>query len=161
MKLFMERKKLLHSYISGYAEILSLLNRFDNESWDFIPSQGKWSIREIVIHLTDSEINGYTRCRNIIAESGKSIVNYDQDKWASSLNYNGQNMDMALDIFKLLRRANYDLLKDLPDEVWNNYMIHPDDGKVTLDDWLNNYENHVRIHLNQMQKNYDLWEKSL
>ena len=60
----------------------------------------------------------------------------------------------------LLRRQTYELIRSLPESVWANVCYHPENGDMTLDDWLLIYESHIPEHLGFMQENYDAWLQS-
>lgn len=154
----MMRSENLVNYRKGFEKLRAALHNFPKQSFDFKPAPDKWSIREIILHLADSEAVAYTRCRKIIAEPAANINSYDQDLWANELKYKDQNMDIALDLFSQLRISTFRLLEKIPDEKWNNYMIHPEFGKVTLDEWLNIYSNHVDVHIKQMNRNFTEWQ---
>lgn len=154
----MDKNKLLDNYKLGFNELQNSLREFPMEMWDYKPSPDKWSIKEIIIHMVDSEINGYLRCRKIIAESGSTITTYDQDAWAQKLHYNSRSIDTSLELFRIIRIVNYSLLINLPDETWNNYIMHPESGKMTLKDYLKIYVDHVDIHTKQMKRNFDAWK---
>ncbi len=153
----MERSELLEEYLSGYQKLRDILDELPNEVLYFKPAPEKWSVYEIIIHISDSEANGYTRCRKIIAESGSKILTYDQDKWAENLNYTKQSLDNALDLFRMLRITTFIMLKSIGNDKWENFVVHPDNGKMTLDDWLNLYVNHVNIHVKQIKRNLEEW----
>ncbi len=156
----MARSENLKNFRNGFEKIRTALQNYPKQAFDFKPSPERWSIREIIIHLADSETNAYTRCRKILAESGSEIMVYDQDKWANELKYKNQDIDLALELFADLRIVTYLLLKSLPEEKWNNYIIHPEKGKITLDQWLEIYSNHVDVHINQMNRNLAEWQNS-
>ncbi len=156
----MTRSEHLENFRNGFEKLKAALQNYPRNIFDYKPSPQNWSIHEIIIHMADSEVNSYARCRKIIAESGSSIMAYDQDKWAVDLNYNNQDMDVALDLFGYLRIATYELLKMTPEEKWNNYMLHPERGKITLNEWLTIYSEHVDVHINQMNRNFDEWHKT-
>ena len=156
----MDKNKLLEAYKFGYNELQNSLREFPLEMWDYKPSPDKWSIKEIIIHMVDSEINGYLRCRKIIAESGSAITPYDQDAWADKLHYSSRSVDTNLELFRILRIINYSLLLNLPDETWNNFINHPESGKMTLMDYLKTYVDHVDIHTKQMKRNYEDWKNN-
>jgi hypothetical protein len=156
----MTRSENLKNFSNGFEKIRTALQNYPKQAFDFKPSPARWSIREIMIHLADSEANAYTRCRKILAESGSEIMVYNQDKWANELKYKNQDMDLALELFADLRIVTYLLLKSLPEEKWNNYIIHPGIGKITLDQWLEIYSNHVDVHINQMNRNLAEWQNS-
>jgi hypothetical protein len=84
---------------------------------------------------------------------------YNQDLWAKKLDYNNQNIDEALQLFKYLRSTTYTLLKEIPDDAWTNTVEHSENGIMTLEDWLETYDNHDMAHISQMKNNLKLWEK--
>src|SRR3989339_1895354 len=155
----MTRTERIDSYSKGYEKLAAALNEIPKEMWNFKPSPNKWSVHEIIIHMADSEANSFSRARKIISEPGSTIMVYDQDLWAVKTNYASQSTDDALELFKNLRKMTYKVIKDLPDSTWSNYIIHPENGKMTLGDWLTVYEGHVQVHINQMKRNLSEWQK--
>ena len=155
-----ERDQKLESYGKAPQQLAEALGQFPREMWHFKPSPDRWSIHEIVVHIVDSEANGFVRCRRFIAEPGKSVMPYDQEAWASSLHYHDQSVEDALELFKWLRLTSYKLVRLLPGPVWSNTVHHPERGNMTLDDWLAIYEEHVPAHIRQMKKNYEVWKRA-
>jgi len=149
----MTRTERIDSYSKGYEKLIAAVNQLPKEMWNFKPAPNKWSVHEIIIHMADSEANGFSRARKIICEPGSIIMAYDQDMWAEKTNYSSQSTDDALELFKNLRKMTYNVIKDLPESTWSNFIIHPENGKMTLYDWLTVYENHVNVHINQMKRN--------
>ena len=154
-----ERSQKIESYGQAYERLVEGLKQFPQEMWHFKPAPGDWSIHEIVVHITDSEANSYIRCRRFIAEPGQTVMAYDEQGWAIALNYHQQSTDDALELFKWLRRNSYNLIKNLPEPVWSQTIEHPENGTMTLDDWLITYEDHIPAHINQMRQVYVEWSK--
>ena len=152
-----ERQHKLAIYGDAYDQLMDALEKFPEAMWDFKPGPERWSIREIILHITDSEANSYIRCRRAIAEPGATVMAYDEDQWARGLGYADQDPQAALALFKHLRGMTYDLVKRLPDAVWANTIDHPENGVMTLDDWLGVYANHVPEHIAQIQATHDAW----
>ena len=114
-----------------------------------------WTIHEIIVHITDSEANSYIRCRMALAQPGAAVMAYDEMGWATALDYAGQDAAGALELFRLLRGQTYHIVRNLPDATWTTHtMQHPDNGLMTLDDWLAVYASHVPDHIAQMQAIY-------
>ncbi len=155
-----ERARKIESYSYAHALLVDALKEFPKEMWQFRDEHGCWSIHEHIIHITDSEANSYIRCRRIIAEQGESLMAYDENQWASALDYHDQSIEDALALFEWLRRKSYTLIKTLPEPVWAHASYHPENGDTTLDDWLDTYERHVPEHIEYMRQNYDAWLKS-
>ena len=148
------------SYGGAYDTLVAGLEKFPPAMWDFRDAHGCWSIREHIVHIADSEANSYIRCRRLIAEPGQPLMAYDENRWAFALRYSDRSIQDALDLFRLLRQQTYELIKTLPPSVFANTGYHPENGDMTLDDWLSVYEAHIPEHLGFMQENYDAWLQS-
>ena len=151
------RQRKIESYGGAYDALTAGLQRFPAEMWDFRDAHGCWSVREHLAHIIDSEANSYIRCRRFIAEPGQPLLAYDENRWAAALGYSRMEPGPSLELFRLLRRQTYELIKALPESVWRNVCHHPENGAMTLDDWLAVYEVHIPEHLGFMQENYDAW----
>jgi hypothetical protein len=79
-------------------------------------------------------------------------------QWAKALRYHEQSTDDALELFKWLRLTSYRLIRSLPESVWSNTIEHPENGTMTMDDWLDVYERHIPEHIAQMKANYADWK---
>ncbi len=66
---------------------------------------GKWSVREIVHHLADSEMTAAVRLRLLIAEDRPTIHGYDQDEFARRLYYDRPH-EASLELFRLCAIVN-------------------------------------------------------
>lgn len=154
-----ERRQKIEVYGQAYSQLVEGLKQFPPEMWQFKPAPDSWSIHQIVVHIADSEANGYIRCRRFLAEPGETVMAYDEKRWATLLDYHAQSPAEALELFKWLRLKSYNLIKALPESVWSNTIYHPENGTMTLDDWLEVYARHIPEHVEQMQANYEAWLK--
>jgi hypothetical protein len=82
---------------------------------------------------------------------------YDEMGWARALDYHAQSTEDAIELFKWLRRTSYNLIKDQPESVWAHTIYHPENGVMTMNEWLDIYERHVREHVEQMHGVYHQW----
>ena len=156
-----ERNQLIESYGKAYETLIEGLKEFPTEMWQWRPAPGKWTIHEIIIHITDSEVNSYVRCRRFIAQPGSGVYGYDQDKWAIDLNYHAQSIDDSLQLFKLLRKMSYDLIKTVDEKTWETATVnHSENGIMTFEQWLKMYEEHIPVHLKQMKRNLADWKNT-
>jgi hypothetical protein len=154
-----ERAVKIASYGAAYDKLIAALPQFPREMWQYRATTDSWTIHEIIVHIADSEANSYVRCRRFIAEPGSPVLGYDELTWAQRLNYHAQNPEVALELFKLLRAASYELIKTLPEDTWKNTIVHSENGVMTLDDWLDIYDRHVPDHIAQMQAVYAVWQQ--
>ena len=155
-----QRAGEIKSYGTGYAQLTGALEKFPREMWTFRDDHGCWSIHEHIIHIADSEVNSYIRCRRLIAEPGQSLMAYDENRWADALVYHDQDISDTLELFRWLRHKSFLLIGGLSEAIWTHSAYHPENGNMTLDDWLDVYERHVPEHIQSMQENYDAWAAS-
>ena len=120
----------------------------------FKPEPKEWSVHEIIIHIADSETNSALRARKLIVEPGGTLMGYDQDKWATELNYHEHNLEDALEATRIARKTTYELLKRQPEEVFTHWIKHPEiEGEYTFDKWVDIYSRHIPGHIEQIKKN--------
>jgi hypothetical protein len=142
---------LLERFRRGPELLAVVLTGVFGEEEDF-STPGKWSIRQIVAHLADSELVGAHRMRCVIAEDNPTLIAFDQDAWARNLDYAKRKPKQSLETFRRLRAENYELLKDLPETVYVRTGTHTADGTVTLRGLLEGYAEHAESHARQMQE---------
>jgi hypothetical protein len=117
---------------------------------DFKP-EGKWSIRQIVCHLADSEAVAAMRLRQVIAEENPTIVAFDEKAWADKLDYGKRKISQELELFRVLRASNYELLKDLPAETFSRSGTHSVRGPLSLSQMVTLFAEHAENHATQLR----------
>ncbi len=156
-----ERAQKIEMFGNAYAVLTEALQNYPTQMWMYKPAPEAWSIHEIIIHLADSEVNGYVRCRRLIAQPGSDVLGYDQDAWAQKLDYQSQNTDEHLELLRLTRKLTYQLIKNQPLSVYETATIHHSErGWMLFDDWLESYCKHVSQHIEQMNRVYEAWKSS-
>ena len=147
-----ERRLLIEKYSAGYQEVMNALDGFPAESLTAHPIPGKWSAREIVHHLADSESTSAIRLRRLLVEDKPLIQGYDQDQFASKLRYNERDMAPSLEAFRSARGTTTQLLSLMSEEEWRREGVHSESGRYTVEDWLNIYAAHAHNHAAQIQR---------
>jgi hypothetical protein len=113
---------------------------------------GKWSVRQVVQHLADSEMVGAFRFRMVLAHDGPELPGYDQDLWAQRLRYEESDIPTALDDFTTYRRSNLRLLKRATPEDMKRVMHHAERGDEPLEYMVRLYAGHDLKHLGQIAR---------
>lgn len=153
-----ERDQKIELYGQGYDLLMEALRDIPREMWTFKPKPTEWSVHEVLVHLSDSESNAALRARKLIVEPGGTLMGYDQDKWTRELDYHDQSYEDALEILRLVRKTTYALLKKLPEDVFENWVKHPEyDEPYTFEQWINIYSAHIPGHIEQIRNNYKIW----
>jgi hypothetical protein len=147
-----ERQKLIAQYAAGYDEVMQSLEGFPAESLTARPIPGKWSAREIVHHLADSEMASALRLRQLLDQDNPVIQGYDQDNRALRLKYNERDTAPAFDAFRGARAITAQLLNLLSEEDWKREGTHTESGRYTVEDWLRIYAAHAHGHADQIRR---------
>jgi hypothetical protein len=115
------------------------------------PAPGKWSVNEILAHLSETELVGGYRIRKILEKNGNPNAAFDQDEWASAGNYTQRDSRRSLELFTALRNANLDLLKSLKPAQWKRYGMHSERGKETIAHIVRMFAGHDINHIRQIE----------
>ena len=144
------RKKLVDQYKEGYRVVADALVGASDEDLDARPGPGKWSAREIVHHLADSEMTSAVRLRLLIATDNPMIFGYDQDEFARRLHYD-RPIEASLEAFKNARRTTAEILDRLTEEDWRREGTHSEHGRYSVARWLEIYAAHAHGHADQIR----------
>ena len=146
-----ELAELLERFRRGPELVASALTGAAGSEVDYRPAPDKWSVRQIVAHLSDSELVAAERFRRMLAEEEPPIAGYDEKKWAENLDYARRKPSQSLEMFRRLRQENYELLKELPEAAFARKGIHSERGPMTVLDWLVIYARHAEKHTEQIR----------
>lgn len=145
-----ERKQLIDQYLDGYRVVAEALTGADDDQLDARPAPGRWSAREVVHHLADSEITAATRLRLLVGTDNPQIHGYDQDEFAKRLFYH-RPIEASLDAFKTARRSTAEILLRMTDADWARAAgTHTQHGAYTAERWLQIYAPHAHRHAEQI-----------
>jgi DinB superfamily len=149
-----ERRKLIAQYRDGYRALAEALEGIDEEELDARPSPGRWSAREIVHHLADSEMTAAVRLRLLLAQDRPVIQGYDQDEFARRLHYD-RPYQTSLEAFRWARQSTAELLERLSAAEWIREGTHTETGQYGVEKWLQIYASHAHKHARQIREARD------
>lgn len=155
-----ELPALLERYRRGPELLAVVLTGVFGEEEDFTTAPEKWSIRQIIAHLADTELVFASRFRQVAAEDSPPILPFDQNRWAQNLDYARRKPKQSLETLRRLRAENHELLKELPVASFDRTGSHSKDGAITLYQLLERLTNHTEKHAQQMQAIRDEYKKA-
>ncbi len=115
------------------------------------PLPGKWSIAQIVTHISDAEVTFAYRLRMVVAQPGSPLQAYDENAWAAKLGYDKADCLQKLGLFSVLRSDHVKLLKSLSAKQWKQFGIHQERGKETVERIAQMFAGHDVNHVKQIQ----------
>ena len=113
-------------------------------------SPGKWTIRQILMHIVDADQVLLERICRGIANPGQTIYGFDQDKWAQALTYPRLSLTVAKALFVATRARTIELANLFYESHGANEYIHNEIGKRTVKDEFDKVASHTEHHLGQM-----------
>jgi len=112
--------------------------------------EGKWTAREILAHLADTEGAYGFRVRLALAEEHPTIQPYDQDAWLGL--YQGIDASLAVEVFRSLRAWNLALFGSLTPEQCARGAFHPERGEEAVGVMIALLAGHDLNHLAQLDR---------
>lgn len=92
---------------------------------------GSWTVRQLVHHIADSQLNMYQRLKLALTDDAPTVPGFIQDEWAAL-------SDMELPVessIKMLEGINERIValgKDLTENQLDRYFVHETNGKITV-----------------------------
>ena len=114
---WVEEGDLLAALEDSLRTISTFFLYVPEEKLDYRYQAEKWSIKEVLAHLTDSErIMGYRALR--FARNDKTeLSGYDQDNYVKNSKAAGRNIAYLVNDYSSARKANLELFKSFDDEM--------------------------------------------
>jgi len=155
-----ERDALIEAYASGSDRLEAAIARMPEMARSWRPGPGRWTGHEVVCHCADSEMNAALRIRYLLAEEKPVLQGYDQDRWATVLDYASHPLALALAAVHIARAHTTALLHRVPDSAWSRSGTHTESGAYSAEKWLQTYAEHLETHARQIERNLAAWQAS-
>lgn len=143
-------------YEDGGRKLIKAIEGLDQRDLTAFPVSGTWSIQQLVLHVTDSDLVLAERMKRVIAEDRPALLAFDENAWIKNLYYDLQSAHEAAALFDQNRRVMTSLLRVLPDDTWKRVGVHNERGEQTLEEIFSYAVKHLDHHLKFL---YDKREK--
>ena len=120
-------------------------NRFERS---YAP--GKWTARQVLTHLAQTELALGTRARMAVATPGYVAQSWDQNQWIGL--DRGLSGRAAVDAFTSVARMNLAFFEGLEPADRATTLFHPEYGEITVDWIVHQMAGHQINHLRQLQQ---------
>lgn len=111
--------QIIAFYDEAPTRLKKALEGLNDQQLDLSRAPGKWSIRQIVLHMVDSDATSLAMVKFALAEPGRVFHGnaYDPDVWAAGLDYAHRSIQAEVELFCAIRSHIGGLLKHLPDAM--------------------------------------------
>ena len=116
------------------------------------PEPSRWSVTQILAHLSDTETVGAWRFRSVIAQNGVALQPFDQNDWAKAFHYERADPFESLELFAVTRAGTLRVLRRIDAALMDNHGIHGERGEESVRHLVNLYAAHDLNHLGQIAR---------
>lgn len=135
------------------GELRSLLQPLSAENSRYRYAEGKWSIREVVGHLTDTERVFSYRATAFSRADANALPGYDQNAWNPLGEYHERELGDVLDEWEASRRASLALMRGMPASALERHGT-ASNVNFTVLSLLAILPGHVTYHINLFRRDY-------
>lgn len=142
-------RKPLDALADTAERIRQLVASWNAETFDKSYAPGKWTARQILVHLAQTELALTTRARFALAQPGYTAQAFSQDDWMPI--DDGADARTALAAYTALRGLNLAMWTRLTKEQLDRAFSHPEYGDLTVGWIMAQMAGHDIHHLKQLQ----------
>jgi DinB superfamily len=113
---------------------------------------GKWSVRVILHHITDTETVLYDRVRRVLSEPGQVQWAFNQDAWVKGLNYSELPLELSRNMYAAVRACVIHQARLHYEIDGGREFVHSESGIRTLKSEFDRIANHNAHHLLQIEQ---------
>lgn len=146
---------VMHPYLmSGLADsvtvIEALFRSIPESRWDERIRPERFSAREVIAHLADWEPILHGRMEAAVANPGAFTPALDEGQMAIENRYDLRDPHEDMRRFAAARQKTIAWLNALPAGAWTAHAMHPEKGRLTVDDMANMFLGHDLYHAEQL-----------
>ena len=138
---------LFEDYSGGAQLLRDAVQSTAGSDLDARPIEGKWSVREVVCHLADSEIIYADRMKRVIAEDNPTFFEADPNLFQPALCCQQRPLDTELEVIDAVRAHMLPILRSLDTSHFQRTGQHSLDGSMTLQMLLQRITDHIPHHI--------------
>lgn len=148
-----ENAEILDTLQQQANELQELLTVLDDAHAEEAYAEGKWTIKELLQHMLDSERIFAYRALCFARGEQASLPGFDENMYAENSMANGRQLKDILEEYALVRKSNLYLFRSFETEVLDNVGT-ANNKQITLRGLIYVIAGHERHHLNILKTRY-------
>jgi uncharacterized damage-inducible protein DinB len=108
--------------------------------------EGGWTVRQVVHHLADAQMNWYIRPKLAVTEDVPVTKTYAEQLWAELADARSSPVEPSLKIYEGVIARWLRFYESLAPEEWERKFSNPEWGTLTVEDALRGMAWHARHH---------------
>ncbi len=110
---------------------------------------GGWTLTQVVHHVADSHMNGFNRIKLGLTEDNPTIKPYDEAAYARLADV-ALAPETSLQLLDALHARWSAVLASMHEAHFQRTIVHPENGRATLDRFVHQYGWHSRHHVSHI-----------
>lgn len=140
---------ILENQASEFSEFMASLESLENHAY----APGKWTIKELLGHLIDTERILVFRMLTFARNDSQSLPGFNEDAYVVSANFQKRNFLEMTEEFRVLRKANMHFFKSLSEDQLSRFGTAS--GNITsVKSLLYVCAGHIIHHVNVIKERY-------
>jgi uncharacterized damage-inducible protein DinB len=117
----------------------------------YSPAAGKWTARQVLLHIVDVEVMLLSRLQYAVAEPGFHVPLWDENRAMTALCPPTRSLATARALFLGARGRIIELVESLDDDALARAIVHPERGEITARELAAKVVAHSAHHLAQVE----------
>ena len=117
---------IVEALTQRFSTTMAFISSIPMEKWDFAYAEGKWTIKELLVHLLDAERIFTNRALRIARNDKTALPGFDQDDYAPFTGANERSAASIIEEYESVRKASLTLFKNLSTEMWQRKGVASD-----------------------------------
>lgn len=110
-----ETKNIIAALKNQLTDIEQFFREWPTHKWDYAYTEGKWTIKEVLIHMMDAERILAYRALRIARNDATALPGFDQDEFAPFMNSANRSAESIMSEYRAVRMATIALVENLDD----------------------------------------------
>lgn len=130
------------------GKVLAEVANLSDTDWQRTYRPGGWTVRKVLSHLVDANVNNYTRFKFALTEENPAIKPYLEDLWSDLQDAREGDVKPTLDLLVAIQAKWVQCLRSLGEAEFRRAFFHPRmDRAVPLFEAVGMYAWHSDHHL--------------
>lgn len=141
-----DRPLFLAQFAEGPAKLRAAVAGLSDSQLDTPYRPGGWTVRQVVHHLADAQVNWYIRPKLAVTEDLPVIRPYAEQRWAELADARTGPVEPSLQMFEGVTARWRRFFESLAPGDWHRKFTHPEWGSLTVEDTLRTMAWHACHH---------------
>ena len=110
-----ENENIIQALKNQLTDLEDYFSTWPNDKWNYAYAEGKWTLKEVLIHMMDAERILAYRALRIARNDATPLPGFDQDAFTPFMNATNRSVQSVMNEYRAVRMATITLFENLDD----------------------------------------------